>query len=184
MPGRREGDRLLFLDFDGVLNSSRSMGFRKECKLCGGLCWFDPKAIARLNTVLERTGAMIVVSSSWRVGRKLTELREILHGHGVTEFTVVAATPTPFTLLEKTGQLLTTAVTRGEEIAAWLKLREGYRTPRSWAIVDDDPSMAPVAHRHVKTDWTEGLLDEHVEKLCALLLEEMVPARTEAGDEP
>jgi hypothetical protein len=162
-------DRLLFLDIDGVLNSSQ-MPLRLDCHLCGrSRCWFDPAAVTRLNTVLARTEAMIVVSSSWRCGRTLSALREILHGHGVTPRTVVGMTPTPFAVLSSKGSDLGT-VTRGEEIHLWLRSNE---TPRSWAVLDDDSRMDPLRHRHVRTGSYDGLQDRHVEQLCALLLQDL-----------
>ena len=161
--------RILFLDIDGVLNSSQHMGLRSECALCEDLCWFDPKAVARLNTITDRTKAKIVVSSSWRVGRTVNDLREILEGHGVTG-AVIGATPKTFMTRDDTELLgKSTWSVRGEEIAWWLKSVP--TSVRSFAIVDDDSDMADVAHRHVKTTWTNGLLDEHVERLISLLME-------------
>ena len=66
--------KIIFLDFDGVLNPPNdvirgtSYDFT-ETK-------FGPKAVINLNKILSETGAYIVVSSTWRKMRfiKLKEL--------------------------------------------------------------------------------------------------------------
>ena len=58
---------------------------------------------------------------------------------------------------------------RGEEIAAWLsrKNRWGHR----FAVLDDDSDMAGVREHLVQTSWESGLQDVHVEKVVTLLTE-------------
>jgi hypothetical protein len=76
--------KIIFLDIDGVLTTGRHARFlhfqgkRRER-------WesFDPYAVKWLNELTESTGACLVVSSVWRLGRSVTELREILKANGV-----------------------------------------------------------------------------------------------------
>lgn len=71
---------VVFLDFDGVLNRGYGPG-------CG-------PQVGHLNTITDRTGAVIVVHSSWRWARSVEQLREILVSWGVTG-QVLDKCPTP-----------------------------------------------------------------------------------------
>ena len=62
---------VLFLDVDGVLNRT---GFRPMTSV-GLRSWIEPELAAHLNHVCMATGAALVLSSSWREGRTLDELR-------------------------------------------------------------------------------------------------------------
>ena len=71
------GDTVLFLDFDGVLNSEGFLRWQRnhsdEQKP------FDAENIDALNSLIQRLGiSRIVVSSSWKIGRSLDELRSLL----------------------------------------------------------------------------------------------------------
>lgn len=62
-------NKVIFLDFDGVLNSEKYFYYLKEHgkqteDVFGSL--FDPEAVSALRKIVEATGAMIVISSSWR----------------------------------------------------------------------------------------------------------------------
>jgi len=157
----------LFLDIDGVLNSAQFVGFEKNCSFCEGMCWFDPKAVARLNLIIERTSAQIVISSSWRVGRGVLELTAILHGHGIVG-DVAGFTPELFEDLPPNEWCKNPCKRseRGHEIQGYL---DAHPDVTVFAIVDDDSDMAHLEHRFVKTSWQGGLLDEHVGRLCSLL---------------
>jgi HAD domain in Swiss Army Knife RNA repair proteins len=52
--------KIIFSDVDGVLNTRRTPNPRKFPYVA------DPKLVARLHAVLERTGAQIVLTSTWR----------------------------------------------------------------------------------------------------------------------
>jgi Swiss Army Knife RNA repair-like protein len=51
--------KAIFLDIDGVLNCKKTPNPRK-------LPYIDPHLLKHLETVLERTGARVVLSSTWR----------------------------------------------------------------------------------------------------------------------
>ncbi len=62
-------DKTIFLDFDGVITSepfTRQCVFEYRRENLYGLDWFDPHCLELLKTIVDRTGAGIVVSSSWR----------------------------------------------------------------------------------------------------------------------
>ena len=52
--------KIVFLDFDGVLNSEQSV------RELGTRYRFAPNNVAALNEVLRQTDAFLVISSSWR----------------------------------------------------------------------------------------------------------------------
>ena len=61
--------KIIFLDFDGVLNTEHN----QNMLLYKGKTWkdkhgafFDPKAAAELNRIVEETKADIVIESSWK----------------------------------------------------------------------------------------------------------------------
>jgi HAD domain in Swiss Army Knife RNA repair proteins len=52
--------KVVFLDIDGVLNSKKTLNPRNFPYVV------DPKLLRRLELLLERTGAKVVLSSTWR----------------------------------------------------------------------------------------------------------------------
>lgn len=59
------GIKCVFVDVDGVLNTWTSQR-RLEC--CHDFPFVDARKVLRLREIVERTGAQIVLSSSWRTG--------------------------------------------------------------------------------------------------------------------
>lgn len=128
--------KLIFLDFDGVLNSQlwyvRTKGSREQDDL-------DTEAIGFLNTLIKKTGAKVVVSSTWRIGRTVDELQEILNRNGFTG-----------EVLDKTKDLRIgedgDCILRGNEILQWIKshpehVNVGYWDYKNYVIFDDDTDM-------------------------------------------
>ena len=135
--------KIIFLDVDGVLIN------RAACR--AGFGKVDPVCIAVLNKLLADSGAFIVVSSCWRMGKTVLELRDLFNDWGVT----------PGRILDRTGR---SNDVRGVEIQEWLDQREKHRGDvESFVIVDDDSDMAHLLHRHVKTSMATGLTEEHAE---------------------
>jgi len=153
-------NKILFLDIDGVLNSHAfwlSTGRQRH------LHDLDRKAVARLNTVLDRTGAMVVVSSTWRLHHNRTELQEMLGAYGFTGIVF--------------GATIKESMKRGLQIQQWLdeprySRKQSRHYVEKFAIVDDDSDMAHLLPYLVQTHMQGddgGLQDEHVEQLVALL---------------
>jgi hypothetical protein len=78
--------KYLFLDIDGVLNHDEwfeSIEYKTN-QANWQVSMFDPECVARVNKILEATGAELVVSSSWR---SMSDLPKIFAGVGLpTEF--------------------------------------------------------------------------------------------------
>jgi len=156
--------KIVFLDFDGVLNSHRyfaSRGLEKDVTEEAEA--LDPKAVARLNRLIEVTGASVVISSSWRHGRSLDRLAYMLALRGfigpVIDKTVDWSEPDE-------GKLIYTAQERGDEIRIWL---DAHPEVTTFVALDDDSDMTAVRDFHVKTSLDEGLLDEHVDRAISIL---------------
>ena len=63
--------KIIFLDIDGVLNS---MDYFKQTKGCKGYTEINPEKVKLLKEVVDRTGAEIVLSSTWRdLGKRKNE---------------------------------------------------------------------------------------------------------------
>jgi len=86
--------KVIFLDIDGVLINKASL-LKMESDY-----FPDEKCVQRLNDVIKKTDANIVVSSCWRIGRTLAELRELLAGWGV-EGTILDKTTDPVNSRER-----------------------------------------------------------------------------------
>src|SRR5438552_12309127 len=87
-PGRSDPPmprRVIFLDIDGVLAPIRRWDRYGD---------LDPACIQVLNEIVARGGADVVVSSTWRHGKTIAELQEILEAQGFTGC-VLDKTPTP-----------------------------------------------------------------------------------------
>jgi hypothetical protein len=143
---------LLFLDFDGVLNTI-SWCRAKSVGLPPGqaLTEFMPQAVQQLNRILKACDVGIVVSSSWRLNPKL-DLAAVLDANGVVEARQRLVGQTP-DLSRREGALWVGA-TRGAEIQAWLTTN---KFSGSFAVLDDDAAADAPGGRHFKTDVNFGL---------------------------
>ena len=152
--------KVIFLDIDGVLNSWR---WYKDQTLKGKHVsmlpddQIDPKAVTRLNTIIERTGAKVVVSSTWRLNRTVAQLAEILGSKGFTG-----------EVIGKTGRRGGPRPQRGDEIQDWLNENVGVER---FVIIDDDSDMVHLMDRLVQTGMkkglTQALAEEVVQKLSS-----------------
>lgn len=138
--------KIIFLDIDGVLNSTRSAVANSDY---GSIMYpdtwkaLDPIAIKLLQHVCKETGADCVLSSSWRILAKKEDIiafQEFL-GINIIDFTPVAREK-PFD--------------RGYEIKQWLDSVKG--PVEAFCIIDDDSDMLPEQQDNfVHTDAQIGL---------------------------
>lgn len=142
--------RVIFLDIDGVLTNAKT-GYRQG----------DANCVNWLNTITDQTGAVIVVSSTWRAD---PEIANVLARQGVTGEVIGT---TPF-LDERNASGLWRPKPRGCEIQAWLDANPG---PRQFVILDDDNDMGDLTPRLVQTQSEFGLRREEAKRAIAMLLE-------------
>jgi hypothetical protein len=123
-----------------------------------------PDLVNRLNSIINNTGAVCVISSTWREQHTLGEIRDFLTEAGFTG-EVIGMTPIG-------------GWNRACEIEEWLKtkgFREDLPDVRNFIILDDNP-----IHEHpekiphlmecmIQTDWADGLQDHHVTEAIELL---------------
>ena len=153
--------RIVFLDFDGVINSAEYRTYRPPLDSRFGWStpehedWsLDKSAIRRLNRLADLPDVGIVVSSMWRISRSLADLRELLVRNGFTG-KLICKTP----VLKET---------RGHEVQEWL--RATARKVSSFVILDDDfDFMVFGRDRLVLTDEDVGLTDDDVDKAIEVL---------------
>lgn len=150
----RRMTKVVFLDCDGVVNSLHRWPALPDHPIGHGYK-VDPLACQRLNQIVQGVNAAIVISSCWREGLTLDQLREILGAQGLDAQRII----------DKTGS--SKEGVRGWEIAAWLN-------KNSWVeryiIIDDDSDdLGPLKTRLLKTSWELGLMDAHVPKAISML---------------
>jgi hypothetical protein len=177
--------KIIFLDFDGVINSEKWMVSRRDKYTMDDIhnqypfYEIDPEAVSRLNKIIEATGAKVVVSSTWRLGRTVEQLTEILKFQGF-EGEIIGMTD-HFGGAGKSGY----TIPRGCEIEHWLdqkgfkriswsidRLRKKIEKSevKNYIILDDDTDMLLSQKEHfVNTSWQSGITDEDVEKSVKIL---------------
>lgn len=145
--------RVLFLDIDGVVLSGN------ELWSTGNHRYLPPEKIALVKQVCDRTGAVIVVSSSWR---NSDETEGLLRHAGLC---LHPDWRTPFNH-GKVGSIYI-GRRRGAEIQAWL---DAHPEVGSYAIVDDDSDMLESQlARFVQTPFVDGIDASHVDALVDAL---------------
>lgn len=148
--------KIIFLDFDGVLNytefldnlphrsfaEAQSIEWWTEC--------LDPSRVQLVNEIIEKTGAQIVVSSSWRHGHQPIGLQAFLEHVGFA-YKIIDVTPRGW------GD-------RRDEILQWLQKNGADR----FVILDDDDDASITGH-FVQTSIKTGLTPEHVKAAIEIL---------------
>ena len=137
--------RVIFLDIDGVLAPIR------QWDRYGDL---DPACIQVLNEIVTRGGADVVVSSTWRYGKTVAALQEILEEAGFTG-SIVDMTP-----------IGAPGADRGAEIASWL----AEHTVSGYVIIDDHVNLGALRTRLVLTHPARGLQPADAPRAIAMLM--------------
>jgi hypothetical protein len=174
--------KILFLDVDGVLNSSvffmRTQdqplpltaeekaiikrllphvelppGAKNTAAVGIDLRNLDSDAIRLLNQITERPDVAVVVSSTWRHGYTVRGLQLLLESRGFIG-----------RVIGKTRELW--GQDRGAEIQEWLV---EHPDVDSIAILDDNSDMDPLRSRLVQTDGKVGLQSGDVDRVIELL---------------
>jgi hypothetical protein len=156
-------NKVIFLDFDGVLNSVRSV-VADNCNKHDALTTkktmllndkiesgFDPVAVNLVYQLIQRTDSYVVVSSAWRHSMSLVNLRNIFNiefgwPSGIDERII------------GTTEIITNN-NRGEEIDKWISDHTCGIRNFNYIIIDDGyVFLDNQFKRLVQTDPYEGFL--------------------------
>lgn len=141
--------KVIFLDFDGVLNSEK---YVRNCGEYGVV--IDPARMLLLKQIVDATKAEIVLSTSWREhwSREGSWLNDIFERYGLK-------------IRDKTPKLHSK---REQEIEAWLMEHEDVET---FVVLDDAFLSAAFLEGHfVKTaNFRDGLDEDDVERAIEIL---------------
>ena len=146
-----ESGKIIFLDFDGVLASSRAS------KAVGEKFWryLDPLALRFIERMCQQYYARVVISSTWRIGEKRSYFNDLFSCSGFGGI-----------VMHTDAMTKNLSGNRGDEIKDWLD-RNG--SP-DYVIIDDDSDMLPEQKtRFVHTDPHDGMLFKHYLKLEGLI---------------
>ncbi|MCD8274632.1 MAG: hypothetical protein LUC96_06575 [Alistipes sp.] len=167
-------ERYVFLDFDGVLNTGR---YQRELLAMGKVGrdifgpLFDPWAVDFLRLIIERSGAQLVITSSWRT-EGLVVMRELWQSRSLPG---VVADVTPFylygTYRDSLNGELSMGLTpgcRGVEIAEWLARHAEPGAP--YVILDDEEDLLlSQAPRFVRINAETGITMTDVRRAVDVL---------------
>jgi len=161
-------NKVIFLDIDGVLNSQKWHKSEAHIKIhkcmirrgnLGKLSYevfnasmIDPDALKLLQELVDNTNADIVISSTWRKGGRLENIKSLFKGLGFTG-NIVGATPV----------LSEDYCCRGNEIKKWIidNIKYEDRDKFKYVILDDDSDMLfqQAQHNFIHIDGRVGLTD-------------------------
>lgn len=164
-------EKIIFLDVDGVLNSSLSMDRIRA---------LEAPLLGLLAGIVSKTGAQIVVSSSWKNDPiSMNTLIDRCSQAGIDKSCFIGTTSTvkpPEVLDKSTGNLNYSAMglmARIMEVKASLaEMNDRCQEELVWVVIDDleldvDPSIRP---HFVKTSREEGLTERAADLAIQLLL--------------
>lgn len=152
--------KVLFVDFDGVLNSVASMIYNNRLKLLGlsnipTNQAFCPIACSNLEYILEEIpDVQVVVSSNWRKDKTIEALKKILATNHILSDRMIGTTP------------VSEDEYRGEEIESYLK---EHPEVKEFVIIDDKDGVKPYLDRLVQVDSRNGLTFTDAEKVIEKL---------------
>lgn len=140
--------KIVFLDIDGVLNSTQSFmyyhrmgrwGFREFC----------PIALSNLRYIIERVpGVKLVISSTWRKAFRGKAMECIFDQNSLSPDLIYGYTPAHLS----DGY-------RGGEINEWFRdyEEEGKEKVEAYVVIDDSTDIKPHTRHFVHTDHRVGL---------------------------
>lgn len=156
--------KVVFLDLDGVVVC---LPLHREPTSAGKLVrGANREAVAQLNEIVRRTGAKVVISSTWRKHHTREQLQDLLDRAGFIG-EIIGETPVIYDDLPGGG---CTSVDRGREVHAWAS---GVHGLLAYVVLDDDHDLGPLPPScwvQVRDGWTTGgLKAEHVELAVRVL---------------
>lgn len=155
--------KVIFLDFDGVLNGGDYDSSVQRYQH-GSEPWLidqlDRDKGARVQRIADATAAVIVLSTTWRHARLgWRSLCNVVRAAGITA-PVIGSTPE---VMLPNGIL---AAPRDHEIAAWVEATG----VTSFVVLDDIDMVRPgICERSILTDAVTGITDADAERAIAIL---------------
>lgn len=142
-------DKIIFLDFDGVLNSKYTkdrVRFGPWNQLFRGL---DAWRVKLVSDLAAETGAKVIISSTWRQYYTRPELQKLLEGYG-WQVPIHGYTPQNHE--------------RSEDIQGWFELNGA---PAGYVVLDD--IQTKFKENQVLTVDEVGFTAQHLEKAKEIL---------------
>lgn len=140
--------KIIFLDIDGVICLDRS-----------GRPWtkpFDIYCVEQLNRIVANTGARLVMTSSWRIGKDLPELRWRMLQRSVIG-DVCGKTP------------VISYPKRMDEIDQWLTAEGCALSVTKYVIIDDDADIIDPQRNAVFCTGNDGLTHALADSVIRML---------------
>lgn len=159
-------NKIIFLDFDGVINSELYFLTQKfkDDYTSGELCSeakLDPENIKLINKLVSDTGATVVASTAWRIHNSVDNLNYFLKLRGA-KFELVDSTP-----IHKMVPNSLVYPTRGLEIQDYLD--HILIVPESIVIIDDNADMAHLSSSLVQTNPVVGFTVNNLKQAKKIL---------------
>lgn len=161
--------KIIFLDFDGVLNTEHYQGllrYQGEPWQDEHGAFFDPNAVKQLRRIIDATGAVIVIESSWKY-LGLDAMKELWKVRNLPG-RVIDITPSSVSDEYLLKNLDTTMIhCKGMEIASWLSEQaEDIR----YTIIDDEYVILDSQLPHfILTNPYEGITEEQTNRAISIL---------------
>ena len=179
--------KIIILDIDGVLNSNDYYTSKAYANIVrnkneyNDIHDIDPKAVAELNYIIEKTNAEIIVSSQWRIGRSLEWMQKLfadidVHG-SVVGMTALIRDSVRGNEIQHTLALLNFPGTyrwqEGPDESSELKMtskKDLDHKHKRYVIIDDNSDMLLCqSNNFVQTNWEQGLTRKNADTAIAIL---------------
>ena len=167
-------EKYLFLDFDGVLNTSRYAKLLRNEGIdpfdeFGAM--FDPETIVNLKSIIEQTNCKIVLSTSWR-NEGLLRMRSLWKDRNlpgeIFSMTPILLSTTYQDSLNGEMFCIPELNAKALEINAWLQ--QNASKSFNYVIVDDENVFFQKQQKHlVLTDEYDGLTVDKADKAIEIL---------------
>lgn len=140
---------IIFLDVDGVLNTSFSM-------LAGPSVLLDPNAVQNLNKILMVTNTRIVLSTMWRLSKNSKALlKNELYRQGLNTKLIVDQTP----------DFSSQGLRREDEIKWWV--RKYKHLIKNWVAIDDLNLSQLPKQNFIHTNFFMGLSNKQSNEIIS-----------------
>lgn len=156
--------KVIFLDIDGVLNSQNFLQNNKTEPI-------DRRNVSVLKNVIDKTGAVIVMSSAWRLW--FDDNMMPTKGYSqclydiLSEFGIKLFAKTPDFSTEEIRAKKTFSHVKAKEILAWLS--ENQRIDK-YAVIDDLDLINEEVNAHlVRTNGQVGITEEDAVRVIKMI---------------